>query len=299
MKLGSFLGGKIRQKHSCEVNVVDHCNLTCRDCNHGSPGVAERFIDPAQLYTDLSQLGRHYEPRTIKLIGGEPLLHPDLLEVARAVRMSRISRRLLLITNGLLLPRAPDELWDSINALEVSIYPNPGMPEDVIQWIRDKARKHGVEIEFLRFTQFRVQFSTRENQDENLTRRVFSTCRMANLWHCDSVHDGYFYRCPQSVYIPQLTGRENDTFEHDRVRIEDSRRFRQQLAAFRQSPEPLSACRYCLGTAGRTREHQLERKNRWGLTIEGAVEEMVDFPFLERAEDDIRLRQGCRRSFGP
>ncbi|OOZ38847.1 hypothetical protein BOW53_13910 [Solemya pervernicosa gill symbiont] len=285
---------KVRQKVCCEINVVDHCNITCRDCNHGSPGVAERFIDPDQLGRELSALKRHYLPSTIKLIGGEPLLHPQLLEVIRVVRESGIAPRILLVTNGILLPKMEDELWRAIDALDVSIYPKPGLSDETVELIKSRAAAFNVELELLQFSEFRVQYSTHNNRDSTLTRRIFESCRMVQLWRCDVIHDGYFYRCPQSIYGPRLAG-EQTPFEHDRLRIEDSLRFRKRLSDFRHSQQPLAACRYCLGTAGMTRTHQLERKNLWSSTIEAPVETVVDIPFMERAEQDIRLRQGCRK----
>jgi cyclic pyranopterin phosphate synthase len=296
MGLKSLFEKKVRQKESCEINVVDHCNLTCRDCNHGSPGVRARFIDPDQLARDLAIMKLHYEPNTIKLVGGEPLLHPDILKVVQVVRESGLCRRILLITNGLLLPGMPQDLWQMIDALEVSVYPKPGMTDDEIGSIRRQCKAHDVELELLRFDQFRVQFSVQENRDSALVERIFRSCRMAQLWHCDSIHDGYFYRCPQSIYASVLSGEDPRRFEHDRLKIEDSRQFRHRLREFRESDQPLEACRFCLGTSGKTREHRLERKGQWLSTIDGPINEVVDFEFLELSEQDIRLRQGCRQS---
>src|SRR5262249_51866452 len=47
--------GRIRQG-SCEINVVKHCNLSCRSCAHLSPIVAKEFVDPRKLFVDLRRL---------------------------------------------------------------------------------------------------------------------------------------------------------------------------------------------------------------------------------------------------
>jgi len=82
-----------------EVDVVDHCNITCRSCVHLSPIAPKAFVDPEQLERDLSLLARCFALRFI-LVGGEPMLHPRLPSVADAVRRSGIADKIILLTNG-------------------------------------------------------------------------------------------------------------------------------------------------------------------------------------------------------
>ena len=48
-----------------------------------------RVVSPRQLTDELGLLGRVYHARWVRLVGGEPLLHPQLLEVIEAARQTK------------------------------------------------------------------------------------------------------------------------------------------------------------------------------------------------------------------
>src|SRR5690242_1559574 len=75
--------GKISHAR-CEVAIVDHCNLACRACSHLSPILPRHELTAEALERDLSRLWRHYESAWVALLGGEPLLHRDLVGVIEA-----------------------------------------------------------------------------------------------------------------------------------------------------------------------------------------------------------------------
>ena len=84
----------IINKSLCEINVVHHCNLSCRGCTHLSPIWSKVFVDPKTLLADLRTLAGFYRAEKVGLMGGEPLLHPDILAVMGAVRESGITSAL-------------------------------------------------------------------------------------------------------------------------------------------------------------------------------------------------------------
>src|SRR5438045_9060842 len=88
-----------------EINVAEHCNLSCRACSHMSPVHVKSFADADVVARDLTTLAPSYHAKVVRLLGGEPLLHPDLGAVIDAVRGSGVCDRVTLVTNGVLLPR--------------------------------------------------------------------------------------------------------------------------------------------------------------------------------------------------
>ncbi|MEJ2038869.1 MAG: 4Fe-4S cluster-binding domain-containing protein, partial [Desulfosarcinaceae bacterium] len=181
---------------SCEINAVDHCNITCLDCNHASPPLKAHFADPDRVYHDLSTLSKVYRADWLKIVGGEPLLHPDLPSLVDAVRRSGISKKILLVTNGLLLKQMPEAVWEAIDQLELSIYPETGLDEAKQMQIQEQARSHGVHLLRSTYSNFRRTFSITGTDDSNLVRRIYRTCKLANLWGCQSIHEGHLYKCP-------------------------------------------------------------------------------------------------------
>ena len=96
-----------------EVHIVEHCNLNCKQCAHFSP-LAEKSYLPVERYERdcrrLSELFRG-EMSSILLLGGEPLLHPQITEIMRVTREAFPVGRIRIVTNGILLPKMAEDFW--------------------------------------------------------------------------------------------------------------------------------------------------------------------------------------------
>ncbi len=102
--------------------LTDECNLRCRHC-----WITPKFTTdphsgsslPVSLLESIIQQAKPLGVTGVKLTGGEPLLHPDFLEIIGIVRSHELG--LVVETNGLLV--TPD-LADAIaqcNNLEISL----------------------------------------------------------------------------------------------------------------------------------------------------------------------------------
>src|SRR5687768_11507768 len=91
-----------------EFNLTEHCNLSCAHCDHSSLMLPKKFASLEQFTKDIEQLSKVMHAADFKFAGGEPLLHPDLLDFIRIARKNQIAERYVLITNGVLLHKAPD-----------------------------------------------------------------------------------------------------------------------------------------------------------------------------------------------
>jgi organic radical activating enzyme len=260
-----LVDGKIHSS-TCEINVAEHCNLSCRGCSHLSPVMDKYFVDPSEVMADLSALAHHYGVDNVRLLGGEPLLHPDLLAVISAVRASAITERVTLVTNGLLLARMPGEIWEAVDTIEISMYPGHSPKPAQYALLEDLARSHAVDLRPTRVDKFRESFTEIHHQDPELTQRIFSSCKVAHQWRCHTVAHGMFYRCPQSYFLPKLLGdRIGGGSDVDGLKIEDDDAFGDRLVIFLNSEDPPESCANCLGTAGRLVDHvQIRRKDFMG-----------------------------------
>jgi molybdenum cofactor biosynthesis enzyme MoaA len=62
-----------------ELHLTDHCNLNCKGCGHYSPIAQENFASFVEFKKDMLRLGHLFRNiQIIRLMGGEPLLHPDV-----------------------------------------------------------------------------------------------------------------------------------------------------------------------------------------------------------------------------
>ena len=71
-----------------QIHIVDHCNLNCRGCYHFSSLSEESFLDIDEFEKDIQRLGTLFDGcmERILLLGGEPLLHPDINKFIITVR---------------------------------------------------------------------------------------------------------------------------------------------------------------------------------------------------------------------
>lgn len=202
-----IINGKIYNPDACEVNVVYHCNLSCRGCSHLSPIVPNHFVEPLQVFNDLAIVAKYYSSRYIRIIGGEPLLHPDIIQIIDAVRSSGISKRIQVVTNGHLLTKMVNSFWKKVDEVCISIYPDKQINSEYLEEIESKARLHNVVLEYLYFDNFRESYSELGTKDTNLVQRIYSTCK-AHTWHSHTIAEGYFYKCSQSFFLSKEINNE-------------------------------------------------------------------------------------------
>jgi len=151
--------GKVINPEGLEINATLQCNMRCQSCSHLSPLFRRHNVDPAELSGSLAELSRSYHASYVKILGGEPLLHPDLLAVIAAVRDSAISDAVLVCTNGTLLNRMPDEFWRAVDAVEISMYPSRPLSDGDLAIFDARAAEHGVDLLVNRYTHFRYAYS--------------------------------------------------------------------------------------------------------------------------------------------
>lgn len=290
--------GKIYTPEGCEINVSYHCNLSCRSCSHLSPTFKKFFVDSNQVFLDLSILAKYYHPEYIKVLGGEPLLHPELIQVIDAIRSTNITERILICTNGQLLSKTPNEFWQKITEIEISIYPGKELNSEQMKEIRQKANIYKVDLQFIYFDNFRESYSELGTKNKELVKRIYSTCQIAHIWRCHTVCNGYFYKCPQSLFLPQAINNDTLKYSQDRIKITDRPHFLNDLLAYLECSKPLTSCNHCLGSVGNLFKHEQKNRQTWRLYQQHTIEEMIDMDYLtilekEPDSDDLCVRNHC------
>ncbi|MFF4607840.1 radical SAM protein [Streptomyces sp. NPDC001339] len=276
---------RIYNPRGCEVNAVLHCNLRCRSCSHLSPIMPPWFADPERVFHDLSRMARCYHCEFVKILGGEPLLHSQLTEIIHAIRESSIAQRVVLCTNGSLLHSAKDEVWSMVDEIEISVYPSNVIPNDRLEDFRRRARDHNTNLSVRLSPVFRESYSELGTEDGNLIDRIFHTCQIAHVWRCHTVHEGYFYRCPQSYFIHRLRhAKPEDSGDGLEIRDDD---FADDLRRHIDSAMGPAACRWCLGSVGRRFAHEQVPRRQWAELAKEPTEALLDRRLLTELEGDI------------
>ena len=88
-----------------EIDLTYLCNLRCNNCNRSSaqaPEATHISLDVIRQFVDESLLTRRYWSR-IRLLGGEPTLHPDFMAILNELERYRVEypdASVQLVTNG-------------------------------------------------------------------------------------------------------------------------------------------------------------------------------------------------------
>lgn len=264
-----------------EIDVVSHCNLSCRACSHLSPISKTRFSAPEAIEKSLRILAKSYHAHTLRLLGGEPLLHPLLTEIVLRTISTGIADKIKIVTNGILLGKTSDDLWKLIDVIEISSYPGFEISTETLNKLYIRGKEFGVDIENKTYKFFRESHSGLGTDDIDLIRRIYSTCQIAHQWGCHSVHEGYFYKCPQSHTINQNS---KDLFK-DGIPLDGSSNLSDQLKEYLASGEPLRTCAKCLGSVGLVFSHEQLKRKTWEDKQKVPLENLVDWDFLEHLEN--------------
>ncbi|KAA0251899.1 MAG: radical SAM protein [Acidobacteria bacterium] len=241
---------------SLEVHLVDHCNLSCAECCTLSPHLPERFADPSGLARDLALARTALSPALLKLTGGEPLLHPRLGDCLRVARESGIAREVSLTTNGLLLRRAPEALFELVDRITLSAYPSAPISDDALGWVLSRCERAGIVLNFKHASAFQRMTPERPVGDEEHAARVFASCWMKD--RCHLLRDGRFFRCTRPPHLEarlRQLGIEVPLADLDGVPLEGED-LAGRILDHLDSGEPLRSCRSCLGNSGPFEPHR-------------------------------------------
>ena len=92
--------------HRVYVATTNHCNRSCPWCSTYSSPSGSTWIGLDAYLASFPSSG----PFEVQLEGGEPTLHPEFFELVRLARAAQRCTRLVIVTNGVVVPRARPQL---------------------------------------------------------------------------------------------------------------------------------------------------------------------------------------------
>lgn len=221
-----------------ELHIADSCNLNCKSCTHfANISKKNNFIDARILGNSLHRLNELFTLERIRLLGGEPLLHPDIINVLKATRQFLPCSSIELVTNGLLLNKMSKEFFETCNEngikIIVSVYPVLKNKEEIEKILSS----FKINYEF-----FPMVFTFTANLNPNGTsdkKEIFKNCKHN---YCRTLKNDNIYICPICTYIDKYneyfnknipTGKGINIFAYSAKQI------------FKYLKEPEETCKYC------------------------------------------------------
>jgi organic radical activating enzyme len=251
MRLSARKRLKRRKLLRFDVHLADHCNLNCKGCDNFSPIAPKCFLDKETFKKDCARLSELSGGKLedICLLGGEPLLHPEITGIIKIAREYFTGTDIGILTNGLLLLKMHDEFWNCCreNNIKITITKYPIKID--IAAIKEKAQVSGVKLEVL-YEYGERAFFFRPRKPQNITNAAknFMFCWEAN--RCVHLRNGRL-SCSTVSYIDILNDAaagggggcgKFEVSENDRIDIYKAGNIG-EILDFLAKPMPF--CRYC------------------------------------------------------
>lgn len=182
-----------------EIHIADHCNLSCKNCSHFSSISPRHLVPIEQFSADIHAMSDFFpDIHQVYLMGGEPLLHPDIERfVAMARDLLPSSTEISLLTNGILLTKMPDSFWIRLHETDTILYISR-YPIDVdMAQIERKAAQFGVRLDptplLTQFFVLPLDLSAGQSAYDS-----FHLCEGYNV--CPIIRNGRLYHCGTIAY---------------------------------------------------------------------------------------------------
>lgn len=229
-----------------ETDIVSHCNLNCKYCNHFSPLCEETFVDVTSLEKDFARLSELAKRRieNLDLMGGEPLLHPEIASIAALAR-KYFDGPINIVTNGILLLRMDKTFLTACktNNIRITVTSYPiklNKPK-----IKRVAKTYGVKIKIRsqladKHTWCRLPKDMDGRQDINKNIR---NCLVSNF--CIFLKDGKLSPCCLPLVIERFNKYFGKNIEVSNEDFIDIYAVKDISEIFNFLCKPMPFCRYC------------------------------------------------------
>jgi len=226
-----------------------------------SPYVAERTLAVREIERLCNVMAEQFSVDVFKIMGGEPLLHPEITEVLHAIRRTEISKTIRLFTNGLLLHKMNDDFWGALDELTISSYTSAPVKPAQLEIAHAKAREFDFVLNVKPVSEFSEVMRADRVHDDHAVRETYEKCWLRH--RCLVVRGGRFTMCTRAAYAEEfhhtlLHGEHPE--DRDRSLANDgvpisTPDLGNALLAYLNRTTPLASCRFCYGGNGPVAAH--------------------------------------------
>lgn len=231
-----------------DIHLVEHCNLKCRSCTHFSSLAEESFLNIDEFEKDLKRCSylSKGEIGQIYLLGGEPLLHPDITEFFPIARNLFRNSQIIVITNGILLPEKDDSFWNALRRSGVQLWISDYQLKIPYEEMNKKAEEFGVYLAYTTATaddgkKIWAKFPL-DLDGEQYYLDSFEQCAIKN---CVTLKHGRLYTCPTIAHIEHFNKAFKTDLEPSEFDYVDIYKIKSWDQALSHLVKPVSFCRYC------------------------------------------------------
>ena len=235
-----FFKRKVPCLHYLEVHLVDHCNLNCNACTHFSSISPEKFANKNEFEKQVKTLSQKLRFNRIRLLGGEPLLHPDVVDFIEVTKKYFPKSFVSICTNGILLPSMKKVFWDTCRkynvVIDISKYP---VIEGKTSFYENLLKENNINFGGFHDGSDRKLFHNQYgNSDEYVS---FENCAIRKK-NIAILKDGRIFVCPKTAFVDIYNKHFAQKVPQDKginIYLSSGNDIKQYLS------KPVETCRYC------------------------------------------------------
>ncbi len=193
-----------------EVHVTHVCNLHCDGCKHYSNYNHKGRLELSTFREWISAWSKVLRPKKLRLLGGEPTLHPDLPNFLYAARELWPETVTYIGTNGHFLDRHPtllQALIDTQSRLTLSVHSkDPGYLAKVNP-IREGLKKYREETGVDLMETDVTEIWTKNYHGVGASMKPYADKKPQDSWthctakYCMQLHENRLWKCAPVAYL--------------------------------------------------------------------------------------------------
>jgi hypothetical protein len=180
--------------NNLDYHITEHCNLNCASCSHFSNLAKEEFADFETFERDMKQIAKIFNKdiTSFCLLGGEPLLNPDIKKFLIAARAILPQSLISIITNGILLPKMSNDFWATCREHKIEIHITSFPIKINTIAIEEKSKEFGVVVGYKENPRYWDKPVLNINGSCN-SKESFLNCIEGT--NCPRIYKGHLYPC--------------------------------------------------------------------------------------------------------
>lgn len=261
---------KDNKLHYIDLHIIDGCNHNCARCVKYAPLSPLNEVPTERITKDITQLAKITNNTLdgISILGGEPLLHTDIIYIMKLCRAMFPNTAITIVTNGLAIPKMPKEFFETLIQYDIWIAISQFYKDEFYSNIVHTLRINNCYDRFV-FNKIKefgcvmfVQMDLDEKGEQDKTK-MFNKCPNKNGYI--TLKDGRLWSCPTSCMkyiLNNYFGTNFKTYLDDGIDIYTHTE--EEIVNLLKNPK--EACKYCTDN-GLNRlyfpEQSKKNKNEW------------------------------------
>lgn len=223
-----------------ELHIADNCNLNCKGCTHFAPLFKELGCDLEDRVGDVAKINSLFdEVFRLDILGGEPLLNPELKDYIIALRKELPNSFIQIYTNGILMPKLDKKVLEVMHENNIGVtiseyYPTHQMIDIIVEVLND----YSINYRLAKYDwkqNFNIPLSL--SSDSKYPQKCISD-------GCFTVANGLIAKCPTLMYVEKFNTVFNQSLPTEGIYKIDDYKNGEDLLSDMNKVVPL--CKHCI-----------------------------------------------------